>query len=187
MHRTRTIVVSSLVAASLVLAGCGSDDDDSSSTSTTTESDASAARPVLKAADNATLGRIVVDAQGRTVYTLTDAGGAAVVCEGSCLAAWPPVLIGAGASATGGAGVRDVSSVEGAEGEQATINGLPLYTYAGDAAPGDARGDGINSFGGTWKVVKVSGAGAAAGSSGTSSTTSGATTTTSDDSYDDGY
>jgi hypothetical protein len=40
--------------------------------------------------------------------------------------------------------------------EQVTERGDPLYRFSGDAAPGDARGQGISSFGGVWRVVVVS-------------------------------
>jgi hypothetical protein len=40
---------------------------------------------------------------------------------------------------------------------QATYDGHPLYTYAGDTAPGQANGNGITSFGGTWHEVPISG------------------------------
>jgi predicted lipoprotein with Yx(FWY)xxD motif len=38
---------------------------------------------------------------------------------------------------------------------QVTVDGLALYTYAGDSAPGVADGNNLTSFGGTWRVVKV--------------------------------
>jgi predicted lipoprotein with Yx(FWY)xxD motif len=185
MHRPRIFPVATAVAVALTLAACGSDDGDDGAATTSTRPAAGAdadGRPIVKAGDNTTLGRIVVDDQGGTVYTLTDASGAAVSCEGSCLAAWPPVLIVEGTSATGGTGVDGVGSVEGPEGEQATIDDLPLYTFAGDAQAGDATGDGIVSFGGTWKVVKLSGGTGGAGGSGggTGGSTDSSTTTTLD-------
>jgi predicted lipoprotein with Yx(FWY)xxD motif len=176
MRRTRTALVLTIVAA-LALAACGSDDD-SSSDSTSTSRAAAGGKAVVTAATDDRLGRIVVDDKGLTVYTLTDAAGKAVPCEGSCLEAWPPVLLVAGSSATGGDGVEDVGSVDGPEGKQATIAGLPIYTFAGDAGPGDANGEGLNSFGGTWRVVKVSAAGSGSGTT---------TTNGSDDSPDYGY
>jgi hypothetical protein len=47
---------------------------------------------------------------------------------------------------------------------QATYNGHPLYTYAADSAPGQAKGNGLNLSGGVWHEVTVSGAAAAASS-----------------------
>jgi predicted lipoprotein with Yx(FWY)xxD motif len=40
---------------------------------------------------------------------------------------------------------------------QATYNGHPLYTYIGDSAPGQARGDNLNLSGGLWHQVTVTG------------------------------
>ena len=57
---------------------------------------------------------------------------------------------------------------------QATYDGRPLYTYAGDTAPGQANGNGITSFGGTWHEVTVSGSAAApAPAASTTTATSG--------------
>ena len=83
------------------------------------------------------VGAIVVNDQGRTVYTLTDAAGKAVACTGGCLTAWPPVLVVAPATATGSGGVKGVATVTTSDGDQVTINGLPVYTFSGD--PGSGR------------------------------------------------
>jgi predicted lipoprotein with Yx(FWY)xxD motif len=171
MRAPRTFLLLIVIAA-VALGACGSDDDKTSATTQSTiAAAADSGSPVVIVGENATLGRIVVDDQGRTVYTLTDAAGAAVACEGSCLEAWPPVLLQEGISGTGGKGVKGVAVVTTPEGEQAAITGLPLYTFSGDAKPGDAIGNGLVSFGGTWHVVELSGAA-------TSDTTKPTTSTT---------
>ena len=43
---------------------------------------------------------------------------------------------------------------------QVTFDGMPLYTYAGDRAQGQANGQGLRSFGGTWHVLSPSSASA---------------------------
>ena len=48
---------------------------------------------------------------------------------------------------------------------QATFDGHPLYTFVGDTAPGEAKGNGLNANGGLWHEVTTSGNAAAAGSS----------------------
>jgi predicted lipoprotein with Yx(FWY)xxD motif len=52
---------------------------------------------------------------------------------------------------------------------QATYDGHPLYTYAGDTAPGQAKGNGLNVSGGVWHEVTVSGAAQSASSPSASS------------------
>lgn len=150
-----------LVPAAVVLAACSSSTPTSSATSSssTTQSTPSSAS-LTATASNATYGTILVDKSGKTLYTLTN-GGQAVSCTGTCASVWPPLLLPSG--------------------QPATHNGLALYTFAGDQSAGQAKGEGISSFGGVWHVVKVSGTGSssggssggAAGSGGTTSTTSG--------------
>ena len=56
---------------------------------------------------------------------------------------------------------------------QATWNGHPLYTYVGDTAPGQDKGNGLNLSGGVWHVAAVSGTAAAAHASSSSSSGAG--------------
>lgn len=162
-----------LVAAAVVLlAACGSSDSDSassstSSTSTTSsESDRATSTVVVMTVEHPELGTILVDADGKTLYTLT-AGGQAVACTGACLDAWPPLLLPLGsATATGTPDVEDLGTAPDGRTVQGTHAGLPLYRFAADTASGDANGEGITSFGGTWNVVKISDT-----SSGSTSTT----------------
>ena len=66
--------------------------------------------------------------------------------------------------ATAMAGVKGTLSVitrsDGTK--QATWNGHPLYTYVGDTAPGQAKGNGLNLSGGVWHDIVLSGAAAPA-------------------------
>jgi predicted lipoprotein with Yx(FWY)xxD motif len=159
----RLLPVATLLGAALALAACGSGGSStksgsagtgSSSPSTTTAKTAA----VILAKQSPDLGMILTDAQGRTVYTLTN-GGKAVACTGACLGLWPPVMVPSGdMTANGGPGVKGLGVTSQASGEQVTSNGLPLYTYSGDTAPGMTNGENLSGFGGTWHVVKVSGA-----------------------------
>jgi predicted lipoprotein with Yx(FWY)xxD motif len=99
------------------------------------------------------VGTVLVDAKGRTLYTLTNAGQA-VACTGDCAAAWPPLLVPAGSTPKGAKGVSGLGLVPGG---QVTASGLPLHRFAGDSKAGQANGEGISSFGGIWHVVKVAG------------------------------
>jgi predicted lipoprotein with Yx(FWY)xxD motif len=126
---------------------------------------AAKSKPTVAIATVPGAGKILVDTSGKALYTLTDANGTAVACTGGCLSAWPPVMV------TGK--VKPPKGVKGlskAADNQLTSKGLPLYLFAGDTAPKQANGEGINSFGGTWHVVQVKASKTAAN---TPATTSG--------------
>jgi predicted lipoprotein with Yx(FWY)xxD motif len=162
------------------LAACGSSSSSksaktSSTTASTSSTSAGSATPVVKTATSATLGKIVVDASGKTVYTLTN-NGQPVACTGQCLTIWPAVLLPSGTTkATGGDGVTGLGATAAAGGTQVTVDGKPVYTFSVDTSAGDTKGDGLNSFGGTWHAVKVSGS--------SSATTTTPTTTGSSSGY----
>lgn len=163
--RTRSLMFTSGVisaAAALALAGCGSSSKTATSSGPTTTA-SSAAAPTTAAAGStlvqtktdAKLGTILVDASGKTLYTLTN-NGQAVACAGPCLTVWPAFTVFAGTTPTGGPGVTGLGVVDGPNGDrQVTSNNLPLYWFSGDKAAGDVNGEGIQSFGGVWHVVKV--------------------------------
>jgi len=88
---------------------------------------------------------MVAASNGMTLYTFTkdtaDSGTSA--CTGGCLTNWPALTVGAGAVPTGDATVTGklgtiVRADNGAT--QVTYNGLPLYFFAKDTAPGDTNG-----------------------------------------------
>jgi predicted lipoprotein with Yx(FWY)xxD motif len=88
-----------------------------------------------------------------TVYTFTKdtAGSGQSACTGACLVKWPPLTVPAGSAPTAGAGVSGtLGTITGSDGSmQVTFNGLPLYFYQGDKAPGDTNGSYPN-----WNLVK---------------------------------
>lgn len=110
---------------------------------------------------NANLGTIVTDTEGRTLYTLTNAGRP-VACTGMCTQLWPPLLVPSGATAPIGTNVTGLTVVAMNGGEQVAYNGDPLYRFAGDTKTGDTNGQGITSFGGTWRVASTTPAAPAA-------------------------
>jgi predicted lipoprotein with Yx(FWY)xxD motif len=99
------------------------------------------------------IGVILVDSQGHALYTHTDANGQAVACTDTCLTFWPPLTVAAGAKIKAPKGVKGLSTSSATH--QVTSNGLPLYRFSQDTAAKEAKGDGVNGFGGTWHVVTV--------------------------------
>jgi predicted lipoprotein with Yx(FWY)xxD motif len=111
-------------------------------------------RTVVKTATVSGVGTILVSTSGRALYTLTN-NGQAVDCTGSCLAVWPPLLVKSGTKPKGAKGVTGLA----VSGRQVTQNSMPLYLFSGDTKSDQANGEGINSFGGVWHVVKASSSG----------------------------
>jgi predicted lipoprotein with Yx(FWY)xxD motif len=130
----------------------------------------SAPKVTVKTKKVSGVGTVFVDAKGRTLYTLTNAGQA-VACTGSCVAIWPPLLVPAGSTPKGAKGVTGLGLVPG--GQQVTAAGMPLYRFSRDSKVGQASGEGISSFGGVWHVVKVAGTASSTGGSKPSSGGSG--------------
>lgn len=104
------------------------------------------------------LGPVLVDSQGLTVYLLTADTPGHSSCNAQCLQFWPLVP----APAAGGPTVKGVSApvtvTKATDGSSMlAAGGWPLYTFAKDKAPGDVNGQGKKSFGGTWYAVSPSG------------------------------
>jgi predicted lipoprotein with Yx(FWY)xxD motif len=156
------------IAASLLLAACGS-----SSSSSTTSSAAStqpaaqtssspSSAVVVKTASNS-LGTILVDSQGMTLYHLSGEVNGKFICTSSaCVGVWHP-LIAPSSGAPSGEGVT-LGTVKRPEGTvQVTYKGTPLYTFTGDQQAGETKGQGIKDVG-TWSAVETSSSSAPAAS-----------------------
>ncbi|HEX6393260.1 MAG TPA: hypothetical protein VFZ97_07445 [Acidimicrobiales bacterium] len=115
---------------------------------------AGAASTTVTEKNNPTFGTILADSAGATLYTLTN-NGQPVLCTGICAQVWPPLTVPPGTTVTGPPGVCCLGSTTNANGDAVTYKGDPLYRYVNDSSPSDATGDGVNSFGGTWHVVRV--------------------------------
>lgn len=102
--------------------------------------------------ESATLGSILTDGDGLTLYVFGRDTPGTSNCYDACAGNWPPVTVGAGETPAGGAGVTGALAVtDRTTGErQVTYNGMPLYYFANDAAPGDTTGQGV---GDVWYVV----------------------------------
>jgi predicted lipoprotein with Yx(FWY)xxD motif len=121
---------------------------------TTTTTQAVTAGGVVTVADSS-LGSILVDGEGNTLYLFTPDNQSESVCYDQCEAAWPPLVDEFAAG--DGADASLLSTAPRTDGtEQITYNGWPLYYFANDAAPGDVNGQGINDV---WYVLSPAGEG----------------------------
>jgi predicted lipoprotein with Yx(FWY)xxD motif len=114
-----------------------------------------AAGATVEAKPVGTIGTVLVDgSNGMTVYIFSkdvkDSGTSA--CTGGCITTWPALTVPAGGTPTAGAGVTGkLGTITRSDDQtlQVTYNGLPLYHFSGDTAPGDAKGVYTN-----WEAVK---------------------------------
>ena len=143
-----------LAAAVLAVAACGS----SSSSSGTTAAAGTSSTPAAGASSTpaasssgstlmaTTIGgkQVLTNAAGFTLYWFAPDTSTTSKCTGSCATYWPPVKgpATAGSGVTGTIGV--ITRPDGTK--QATYDGHPLYTYVGDSAPGQNKGNGLNAL-----------------------------------------
>jgi predicted lipoprotein with Yx(FWY)xxD motif len=103
-------------------------------------------------------GTVLTNAQGKTLYWFAIDTPTKSNCNGSCVSLWPPVT-GKAVAASGASLMHGFGTITRADGStQPTYAGHPLYTYAGDSAPGQISGNGVNASGGLWWAMTPSGA-----------------------------
>ena len=153
MRSARLLVL--VMAMALLVAACGdeSDDgdiaaDDASGAGGTQE--AGSADATVALADTA-LGKVLVDAEGMTLYLFKQDQPGESNCAGGCAQLWPPVTVDGEARAGDGVAGAELTTVARGDGSsQVAYHGMPLYRYAKDMKPGDTTGQGV---GGVWFVV----------------------------------
>lgn len=102
---------------------------------------------------DSSLGKILTDGYGKTLYFFTKDVTGTSACSGGCTDAWPifsveNLRLDVGLTAT------DFATITRADGKkQVTYKGWPLYYYATDAAAGDVKGENANNV---WMVAKTS-------------------------------
>ncbi|MFF1634291.1 hypothetical protein [Leifsonia sp. NPDC058248] len=175
MNRRIGIVLGAAAVTLLALTGCTSGGASSmSSTPSAPPSSSSSSSGVALATAATSLGTVLVDGRGLTVYVFDHdtRGATSSACSGACSTQWPAVETTSAAPKVDGVTgtVGTIAAVDGRM--QVTVNGWPLYTYTGDSSVGDVTGQGV---GGLWWAVGADGdkIGAPSGSGSTSGSTSG--------------
>ena len=119
-------------------------------------SSAAAATKVGVASSN--LGRILVDARGRTLYLFARDKKGKSSCSGACAAYWPPLIAAGKPHAVAGAKASLLGTTRRGDGRlQVTYRHHPLYRYAGDTGRGQTNGQSLDDFGGEWWVLSPAG------------------------------
>lgn len=147
-----------VVAVGVVVGACGSSSHTTPAPASTGGGASSSVS--LSTASISGVGTVLVNAQGKTLYTFAPDHAKKVTCTGGCAAVWPPLKVPAGqkASVSAGAKASLVSSDPNPSGGNVvTYNGWPLYTYVADSAAGTAKGQTLNLNGGVWYAISPSG------------------------------
>lgn len=179
MRMTRP-TAASLLALAVIAAACAGCSSSKSSTSSTSSPSASApasasasasaspsasgsasatgAGATVAVASVGTLGPILVDAKGRTLYLFEADTSTQSTCTDACAAAWPPLTTSGAPVAGSGADTGLLGTTARSDGTtQVIYKGHPLYYYAGDSKAGDTNGQDVNQFGAHWYVLNAAG------------------------------
>ena len=168
------VFVAFALVAALLAAGCGSSSTNAASGSTSSKSTgggygygapAASATTTTPANGSATissrmtsLGQVLVDGNGMTIYLFEKDKGTTSMCDSSCAKFWPPVTTSGAPKAGSSVTAAKLGTTKRADGTtEVTYNGHPLYLYTGDKSPGDVTGQGLNAFGALWYVVSPAG------------------------------
>jgi predicted lipoprotein with Yx(FWY)xxD motif len=113
---------------------------------------------VVKVMSTPELGKVIVDAEGMTMYDFHKDKGTTSACYGACAAAWPPLLTKGAPTASGGAEAALIGVTKRKDGtEQVTYNGHPLYGFVEDQKPGETNGNDFKGFGAQWYALMPNG------------------------------
>jgi predicted lipoprotein with Yx(FWY)xxD motif len=139
ISKTKGMTYAVAVAAVATLAAaCGSSSSGGSQTVSSASGSGSTASSHTSGltTQSTSLGTVVADAKGRTVYELVGDPVSNTKCTGACQSIWPPVMSG---------------------GKIAVVHGHPVFTFAGDSAKGQTKGQGVKDTWGLWLALNSKG------------------------------
>ena len=164
----RALPITFVLFIALIVAGCGSTPGYSNTSSTTPAATSQASNPTPAPTQNpsptpsptaasanvlihtatavvsGTSKNILTNVQGMTLYYFTPDTHSTSACTSGCANVWPPLVSTvSGTPASSSTLAGKLSVVADANGQQVEYNGHLLYTYSGDAAPGQTNGEGL--------------------------------------------
>lgn len=151
----RTHLVLGAAALTLSLAACGGGGSADHKAEHDKAPAASAGNAVSVKVSQSSLGPILTDQTGRTLYAFTNDKNGSSSCTANCIATWPALISRGAVTAGSGTDKALLGQTKRAEGTaQATYGDWPLYYYVGDMNPGDVDGQNVD---GVWFVVGANG------------------------------
>lgn len=174
MKRTGARRIAAMVVIPLALAACGSSSKKAATSPTTasagstattaasggyggatatttagtatTTAAGSTSGATVQVATVGTLGKVLVTADGHTLYLFEKDSGTTSSCVGQCMGAWPPYTSMTAPTAGTGVTAAKLTTATGSAPHQVVYNGHLLYEFSGDKKSGDANGVGIPSW-----------------------------------------
>lgn len=144
--------------------------------------------PAVVKVRKTSLGQVLTDGRGRTVYLFEADTNGRSACYGQCAVFWPPLLTGGKPQAGAGTRAALLGTTKRKNGAlQVTYRGHPLYYFAKDEQAGQTVGQGIDGFGAEWYVLNRAGAKIETKHSTAEDNPSTTTTTTTTRTDDSGY
>jgi predicted lipoprotein with Yx(FWY)xxD motif len=163
----------SLVAAAALLAGLAALTFVLLHPSASSAGQAAAKGPIVSTTTTS-LGRLLVDPQGRTLYLFEKDKNGKSACVGMCATFWPPLIAAGKPVAGSGTRASMLGTTRRADGRlQVTYNHHPLYRFVKDTKKGQTNGEAVVAFGAQWFVVSPAGIRIAKASNSSTTTTSG--------------
>jgi predicted lipoprotein with Yx(FWY)xxD motif len=157
-HITFLVAVAAAALIALGVAACGGGGGNGATAATAPPTTASGHPATVGTANVGSLGKILVDSQGHTLYLFRKDAGTKSACFGACASAWPPLRATGKPTVGSGATASMIATTPRSDGKpQVTYNGHPLYLYAADQKAGDATGQGLSAFGAAWFTLSPAG------------------------------
>jgi predicted lipoprotein with Yx(FWY)xxD motif len=160
MSRHHALAGAGVLAATLLLSACGGSGYGSAAAPgpSTPRATTSSSGPTVRLGKTP-VGTVLVDSHGKTLYAFAADSRGISRCTGSCLQYWPPDSPTTTAVNRSTGVTAKLTTIRRGDGtRQLTVNGWPVYTYAGDSGPGQAAGQGLDLSGGRWWVLDPTGA-----------------------------
>ena len=161
--RARGVIIASVIGG-LALVACSNGGSNGGSTagsgggsggSSGAGASGSAGGSATVAVTKGSLGRMLVDQRGRTLYMFLSDTSDKSTCYTGCSSTWPALTVTGSPNAGAGVQASMLGTTTRTDGStQVTFDGHPLYVYSGDSGPGDVNGEGI---GNVWYAVSPNG------------------------------
>jgi predicted lipoprotein with Yx(FWY)xxD motif len=171
LPRRPLVALVALAAVGVLAAGCGSNGSGGMGgygSSGTAPASGGASSVATVSATSTSLGMILVDGSGRTLYLFEKDQPNQSACAGACAAAWPVDQSSGTPKAGSGVTASLLSTIKRSDNTtQVTYNKHPLYYFQGDSGAGQQNGQGVDAFGAKWFVVGPAGGAVGGGATAT--------------------